>query len=65
MKTLYSLISGLFFCNALTFAATAQITVDGTTNTSLTPLDNGVQIDNGDRAGGNLFQRKFDEYKIY
>ena len=63
MKTLSSLIFSLFFANALTFSAVAQITVDGTTNTSLTPGDNRIQIDDGDRAGNNLFH-SFGEFSL-
>ena len=63
MKTLSSLIFSLFFANALTFSAAAQITVDGTTNTSLTPGDNRIQIDDGDRAGNNLFH-SFGEFSV-
>ena len=41
----------------------AQITTDGTTSTTVTPTDTGVQIDNGDRAEGNLFH-SFDRFSI-
>ncbi|MGK7892232.1 MAG: filamentous hemagglutinin N-terminal domain-containing protein, partial [Xenococcus sp. (in: cyanobacteria)] len=63
MKILCPLIFGLMTTTTLATSALAQITVDGTTNTSLTPLDNGVQIDNGDRAGGNLFH-SFGEFSV-
>ena len=63
MKSLYSLISGVFVGTTLATPALAQITVDGTTNTNLTPLDNGIQIDDGDRAGSNLFH-SFSEFSV-
>ncbi|MEM9273592.1 MAG: filamentous hemagglutinin N-terminal domain-containing protein [Cyanobacteria bacterium P01_F01_bin.143] len=63
MKILDSLIFGLLFANALTFSATAQITVDGTTNTSLISGENRIQIDDGDRAGNNLFH-SFGEFSV-
>ncbi|WP_144874336.1 filamentous hemagglutinin N-terminal domain-containing protein, partial [Hyella patelloides] len=44
-------------------SASAQITTDGSTNTNLTPTDTGVQIDDGDRAGGNLFH-SFGEFSV-
>ncbi|HHP7229846.1 MAG TPA: filamentous hemagglutinin N-terminal domain-containing protein, partial [Xenococcaceae cyanobacterium] len=43
--------------------AQGQITTDGTTNTTLTPIDNGVRIDEGDRAGDNLFH-SFGEFSV-
>ena len=63
MKTLASLIFGLSFANALTFSATAHITVDGTTNTIINSSDTGVQIGNGDRAGNNLFH-SFGDFSL-
>ncbi|MDJ0535332.1 MAG: filamentous hemagglutinin N-terminal domain-containing protein [Xenococcaceae cyanobacterium MO_207.B15] len=52
-------------------SASAQITTDGSTNTTLTPTDNGIRIDDGDqrscclrhRAGGNLFH-SFREFSV-
>ena len=41
----------------------AQVTTDGTTSTTVTPTDTGVQIDNGDRAEGNLFH-SFEQFSI-
>ena len=63
MKILCPLISSLFVTTTIATPALAQITVDGTTDTSLTPLDNGVQIDDGSRAGGNLFH-SFGEFSV-
>ncbi|WP_144870680.1 filamentous hemagglutinin N-terminal domain-containing protein, partial [Hyella patelloides] len=47
----------------LPLAATAQVTPDGTTSTIVTPTDTGVQIDNGNRAGDNLFH-SFGEFSV-
>ncbi len=44
-------------------SASAQITTDGSTNTTLTPTDNGIRIDEGSRAGGNLFH-SFGEFSV-
>ena len=33
----------------------AQVITDGTTNTNLETTNNEIRIDNGDRAGNNLF----------
>ena len=41
----------------------AQITVDGTTNTTLETTDNGISVNDGDRAGSNLFH-SFSEFSI-
>ena len=41
----------------------AQIAADGTTSTTVTPTATGVQIDNGDRSGGNLFH-SFQDFSI-
>jgi filamentous hemagglutinin family protein len=41
----------------------AQVTVDGTTSTTVTPTDTGVRIENGNREGGNLFH-SFDRFSI-
>lgn len=43
--------------------AQAQIAADGTTSTTVTPTATGVQIDNGDRSGGNLFH-SFQDFSI-
>ncbi len=51
------------FASALISPAEAQITIDGSTNTTLTPTDNGVRIDDGDRAGDNLFH-SFGEFSV-
>ncbi|MDJ0746234.1 MAG: filamentous hemagglutinin N-terminal domain-containing protein [Xenococcaceae cyanobacterium MO_167.B27] len=63
MKLISSSILGLCCGTTLIAPASAQITTDGTTNTTVTPTDNGIQIDNGSRAGGNLFH-SFEEFSI-
>ncbi|MGK7897294.1 MAG: filamentous hemagglutinin N-terminal domain-containing protein, partial [Xenococcus sp. (in: cyanobacteria)] len=44
-------------------AATAQVTPDGTTNTTVDVSGNDFTINNGDRAGGNLFH-SFGEFSV-
>jgi filamentous hemagglutinin family protein len=63
MKLLRSLLSGLFLASVIIVPVQAQITVDGTTNTTLTPTDNGIRIDEGNRAGDNLFH-SFSEFSV-
>jgi filamentous hemagglutinin family protein len=41
----------------------AQVTPDGTTSTTVNSTATGVQIENGDRAGGNLFH-SFGEFSV-
>jgi filamentous hemagglutinin family protein len=41
----------------------AQVTPDGTTSTTVNSTATGVQIDNGDRAGGNLFH-SFGDFSV-
>ena len=50
------------FC-AFSNGAAAQVTSDGTTATTVSPTVNGVSIDNGDRAGSNLFH-SFTEFSV-
>ncbi|VEP14171.1 conserved exported hypothetical protein [Hyella patelloides LEGE 07179] len=63
MKLIESSFLGLCFVSTLISSADAQITTDGSTNTNLTPTDTGVQIDDGDSAGGNLFH-SFGEFSV-
>ena len=63
MKTWSSLLVGFWLSSLIALPTNAQISIDGTTNTQLTPIDNGVRIDEGDRAGGNLFH-SFDQFSI-
>ena len=63
MKTWYSLLIGLFLSSSSVLPIKAQITTDGTTNTKLNPIENGIRIDDGDRAGGNLFH-SFEQFSV-
>ena len=70
MKQWCSLLVGLFLSSAISQIAVgialpvkAQIIPDGTTNTTLTPTDNGIRIDEGNRAGDNLFH-SFEQFSI-
>ncbi|MDJ0596929.1 MAG: filamentous hemagglutinin N-terminal domain-containing protein, partial [Pleurocapsa sp. MO_226.B13] len=70
MKSLGSLLLGLLLKGAILQLALviappiqAQITVDGTTDTSVTPIDNGIRIDAGNRTGDNLFH-SFQEFSV-
>ena len=63
MKTWSSLLVGFWLSSLIALPTNAQISIDGTTNTQLTPIDNGVRIDEGDRAGGNLFH-SFSEFSV-
>lgn len=63
MKRCYWLAFSLLICSSISIPVRAQVTIDGTTNTTLTPSDNGVRIDGGDRAGNNLFH-SFSEFSI-
>ena len=64
MKTWYSLLVGLCLSSSVALPAKAQITLDGTTNTTLTPIENGIRIDDGNRAGGNLFH-SFEQFSLF
>ncbi|WP_144875700.1 filamentous hemagglutinin N-terminal domain-containing protein, partial [Hyella patelloides] len=57
-KTVFCLFPLLF-----PLSASAQITRDGTTSTTVTPTEAGVRIDDGNRAGGNLYH-SFGEFSI-
>ena len=63
MKAISSSLLSLWVGMILISPAKAQITSDGTTNTSISPTDKGFIIDNGDRAGGNLFH-SFREFSV-
>ena len=63
MKLIFSTFLGLGFGLTLISPVLAQITTDGSTNTTLTPTDNGVQIDDGLRTGDNLFH-SFGEFSV-
>ncbi len=61
MKLLYLLVLSLFIGTAIPIRA--QITTDGSTNTTLTSTDKGIQIDDGERADDNLFH-SFSEFSV-
>ena len=63
MKLISWSFLGLCFGLTVISPVLAQITTDGSTNTNLTPTDSGVRIDNGSRAGGNLFH-SFREFSV-
>ena len=63
MKLISRSFLGLFFSSILTSTTAAQITTDGSTDTNLTPIDNGTKIDQGDRDGDNLFH-SFGEFSV-
>ena len=58
-----SLLTGLLFGSAISVPVAAQISPDGTTNTIVSPIDNGIRIDAGDRAGDNLFH-SFEQFSV-
>ena len=62
MKLPHLLIPG-FLIATIAFPTEAQITVDGTTNTTLNPIETGIQIDEGNRAGDNLFH-SFRDFSV-
>ena len=57
------LISLTVIASCLPIAVTAQITPDGTTSTEVTTEGNETTIEQGDRAGDNLFH-SFDEFSV-
>ena len=57
------LLLGLFISSNLSVAVQAQIVKDGTTNTNVTTTDSGITINEGDRAGNNLFH-SFSEFSV-
>ncbi len=63
MKGIFSSLLSLWIGTILISPANAQISSDGTTNTSISVTDDGFIINNGDRAGGNLFH-SFKEFSV-
>ena len=63
MKVTSQTILFLLFPLLFPLRATAQISADGTTSTTVTDTETGVIIENGDRNGGNLFH-SFDEFSL-
>jgi filamentous hemagglutinin family protein len=59
LASLTLFLTSFFF----SFAAVAQVTPDGTTSTTVTPTPTGVQINNGNRNGGNLFH-SFGDFSV-
>ena len=53
----------LFVGGGICSPANAQVIIDGTTNTSLETTNNQITVNNGDRAGNNLFH-SFSEFSI-
>jgi filamentous hemagglutinin family protein len=59
-----SVTGSLLFCSLLaTLPATAQVTPDGTTSTTVNADGNNFEINDGDRAGGNLFH-SFRDFSV-
>ncbi|WP_019506625.1 filamentous hemagglutinin N-terminal domain-containing protein [Pleurocapsa sp. PCC 7319] len=63
MKPCSSILLGFFLGSVLITPVQAQISPDRTTNTTVTPIDNGIRIDEGDQAGGNLFH-SFEQFSV-
>ena len=63
MKPWCSVLLGLLIGSTTSFPVKAQIVSDGTTNSFLTLTSNGISIDGGDQAGGNLFH-SFGEFSV-
>ncbi|MDJ0570361.1 MAG: filamentous hemagglutinin N-terminal domain-containing protein, partial [Pleurocapsa sp. MO_192.B19] len=63
MKPWSSIVLGLFLSSAIVVPVKAQISVDGTTNTTINSTDNGIRIDAGNRAGDNLFH-SFEQFSV-
>ena len=63
LKKFYYLFSGLFISSNIFNLAQAQIATDGSTNTNITSTNNTITINNGDRAGNNLFH-SFSKFSI-
>ena len=63
MKPIRSLLLGLFLTSAIASQVQAQISPDGTTDTTVDPTDNVINIEGGDRAGDNLFH-SLEEFSV-
>ncbi|WP_019506628.1 filamentous hemagglutinin N-terminal domain-containing protein [Pleurocapsa sp. PCC 7319] len=63
MKPCSSILLGFFLGSVFIAPVQAQISPDRTTNTTVTPIDNGIRIDDGDQAGGNLFH-SFEQFSV-
>jgi filamentous hemagglutinin family protein len=59
-----SVTGGILCCSLLaSLPATAQVTTDGTTSTTVNADGNNFEINDGDRAGGNLFH-SFRDFSV-
>jgi filamentous hemagglutinin family protein len=59
-----SVTGGFLFCLSIaSLPATAQVTPDGTTSTTVNTNGNNFEINDGDRAGGNLFH-SFRDFSV-
>ncbi len=57
--------SCLLFCSLFaSMPVLAQVTTDGTTSTTVTGDGNNFTINDGDRAGGNLFH-SFQDFSVH
>ena len=63
MKPIHLLLLELFITSAIAPQVTAQISPDGTTDTTVNSTDNVINIERGDRAGDNLFH-SFEEFSV-
>ena len=63
LKLWCSLLLGLCLSNAISPQAKSQIIPDGTTNTTINSTNNTIAIDEGDRAGNNLFH-SFEQFSV-
>ena len=63
LKLWYSLLLSIFLTGAIATRAKSQITPDGTTNTTVNSTDSTIIIEQGDRAGDNLFH-SFGEFDL-
>ena len=63
MKPIRLLLLGLFLTSAIAPQVQAQISPDGTTNTNVNATDNVINIEQGDRAGDNLFH-SWEEFSV-
>ena len=63
MKQRYLLLISLSYLAIFSTLATAQVIPDNTTNTTVNSNSNNFQINNGDRAGDNLFH-SFSDFSI-
>ena len=63
LSLLLSLVSCIIIPGVFVKSANAQVTPDGTTNTTVNAEGNDFTIQNGDRAGNNLFH-SFQDFSV-